>query len=132
MIELDRFEDPRGLLVSAEKGNGLPFDPVRFFVIRDVPAGMHRSDHANITGSELLVALQGYCTVDVSLGSQLSTYVLDTPDRALHAPGMHWLRCREFSDDCVLLVLCDQPYDAADQVHDWASYLALVATTTHA
>lgn len=127
MIELTRIDDERGVLVAGEGGGNLPFTPVRVFAISDVPPGARRAKHANRTCGEVLICLTGRCTVVVHDGIGSTRFELESPQRGLHVPPMHWLVCEDFSPGSVLLVLASHPYDPATRIQDWETYLSLVA-----
>ncbi len=127
MIELTRIDDERGVLVAGEGGGNLPFTPMRVFAISDVPPGARRAEHANRTCEEVLICLSGRCSVVVHDGISSTRFALDSPQRGLHVPPMHWLVCEEFSPGAVLLVLASHPYDPATRIQDWETFLSLVA-----
>lgn len=115
--------------MAGQHGEELPFAPVRFFAISDVPEGAQRAQHANLRSAEVLVCLNGRCSVEVHDGSGLERFELETPHRALHVPARHWLACKDFSPGSVLLVLASHPYDPQDQVADLDEFVALVEDT---
>jgi len=83
-----------------------------------------RGRHAHRRGEQVLVCLQGSCAMTLDDARTTRTFVLDSPDRALHVGPMQWEEFR-LSSDAVLLVLADTPYDAADYIEDRAAFCAL-------
>jgi WxcM-like, C-terminal len=57
----------------------------------------------------------GECTVETRWQGGAASQLLNGPELALHVPAGTWLECRDFSPGAVLLVLCSNVYDAADQ-----------------
>ena len=68
LIELPKFMDDRGNLTFIEKGNQVPFDIRRVYMIYDVPGGEIRGGHAYKKQVELVIALSGSFEVFLSDG----------------------------------------------------------------
>jgi UDP-2-acetamido-3-amino-2,3-dideoxy-glucuronate N-acetyltransferase len=122
LVRLSSFADARGVLSVAEAGGSLPFPVARYFVVRDVPAGATRAQHAQRHGHELLSCVTGDCTVEVRWAGGEETHRLADPATALHVPPGVWVECREFSANALLVVLCSEPYDPEDQVTDFEEF----------
>lgn len=125
--ELPRIDDLRGGLVFGEVDAQLPFVPVRFFTILDVPSRKVRGEHCHKQLHELLVCVRGECTVLVDDGTSRSVVVLDRPEVALHLRPMTWSEQYHYSSDAVLLVLCSHPYDADDYIRSYEAFEAALA-----
>jgi UDP-2-acetamido-3-amino-2,3-dideoxy-glucuronate N-acetyltransferase len=123
LVRLPSFSDARGELTVAE-GDALPFPVARCFVVRDVPAGAARAQHAQRRSHELLSCVVGACTVELWWQGRNEVHRLAGPDTALHVPPGIWVECREFSDDALLLVLCSHPYDPENQITDFGEFQA--------
>lgn len=59
-------------------------------------------------------------------GRTRASVKLDRPDVALTIPHLVWREMRDFSPDCVLLVLADSLYDEADYIRDYQEFLKAV------
>ena len=118
-------EDGRGRLTGGAFPTELPFPPVRYFVLFDVPAGQVRGEHAHRECHQFFVALGGSITVGVDDGSSSATVVLDRPDAGLHVPPMVWTKLSDFSPGAMLLVLASAPYDAAEYIRTYDEFRAL-------
>lgn len=121
---LPSFVDERGTLSVAEIGESLPFRAARYFLVRDVPPGAARAQHAQRQGHELLSCVAGACAVEVRWHGGDAVHRLADPGTALYVPPGVWMECREFSEDALLLVLCSHPYDPRDQVADFGEFQA--------
>jgi dTDP-4-dehydrorhamnose 3,5-epimerase-like enzyme len=124
VVKLTSVADARGTLIAAEGGEALPFAAVRYFLVHGVPPGATRARHAQRRGEELLSCPVGACTVELWWQDDHAVQRLDDPATALHLPPWVWVECREFSADALLLVLCSEPYDPADQLTDFAEFEA--------
>lgn len=54
---------------------------------------------------------------------------LSRPNQALHLGPMIWHEMRDFSPDCVLLLLADAPYDEADYIRNYDEFAEFVRGT---
>lgn len=122
-VKLASTAETRGTLTAAE-GEALPFTPVRYFLVRDVPPEGARAQHAQRRNQELISCPVGGCTVETWWHSGHAVHRLAGPEIALHVPPWVWVECREFTDDAVLLVLCSEPYDPADHITEFGEFEA--------
>ena len=116
--DLAEHHDERGRLMPLAPVGGLPFLLQRVFVVRDVPEGARRGQHAHRRVHQFLVCVQGECTVAVDDGSARVEILLDSPQRGIHIAPLVWAEQFRFSPDAVLLVLASGPYDPDEYVRD--------------
>ncbi|CAN7318273.1 FdtA/QdtA family cupin domain-containing protein [Bradyrhizobium sp. LjRoot220] len=115
-------DDDRGGLGVIDTVDVVPFAPVRMFWIADVARGTIRGGHAHKLCSQFLVCLQGRIKVDAFDGTLTQQFVLERGDFLNLVPGI--FATETFLDDgCVLLALCDRPYEAEDYIVDRASLM---------
>lgn len=129
-IELRQAVDQRGRMVVAEYDAGLPFVPVRSFVVLEVPSQEVRGEHAHHECHQILVCVHGSVEVTTDDGTSTEHHVLDDAATGLYVPPMVWASQHHFSSDAVLLVLASHAYDAADYIRDHAEFLALLGATS--
>jgi UDP-2-acetamido-3-amino-2,3-dideoxy-glucuronate N-acetyltransferase len=125
--ELKEFLDAKGSLVVAEVEDQLPFDVQRIFVISSVPEGEPRGIHAHRECQQFLICVAGSVKAMVDDGETRHVYALDRPSIGLYMPALTWGTQYDYSPDAVLVVLASLPYDAADYVHDYDEFIALLA-----
>ena len=128
LIHLPLIREPRGSLTFGEYDAHLPFIPLRYFIVFDVPAGETRGDHAHRQVSQALVCLRGSVTVAVDDGQRRDEIILDSPARALVVPPRVWA-AQTFSAGAVLLVLCSETYDADEYIRDYGEFVEIVSAT---
>jgi len=121
------IRDLRGNLSVRELGDGLPFQPKRYFVVLDVPSREVRGEHAHRTCAQVLICLRGSVACVVDDGERREEIALDSPEVALHVPPMVWAVQYKYSPDAVLLVLASEPYDPGDYIRDYDEFLAAVS-----
>src|SRR5512141_2083618 len=77
-VNIQEHSDARGNMRIVEVDGGLPFVPVRSFIISDVPSGKSRAGHA-VSCDELIIVAQGSCLITARTGAGLEEHRL-TPD----------------------------------------------------
>jgi dTDP-4-dehydrorhamnose 3,5-epimerase-like enzyme len=122
-IQLNAFRDSRGELISGEYPKDLPFNPVRFFVINNVPTGATRGNHAHKSNEQLLVCLTGSLKIKIHDGEKWETFVLNSNSKALYIPPGHWGELTDFQANTQLLVLASEPYSPTEYLTDFADFL---------
>ncbi|MBR1594424.1 MAG: FdtA/QdtA family cupin domain-containing protein [Alloprevotella sp.] len=119
IIRIPSMKDCRGMLCVAEHESGeLPFTPRRTFWITGVPEGQERGYHAHRTCWELLFAVHGNVTVDITDAEGLRSFLLSRPDEGLLIPPMCWCRLHSFSKDAACICLASEPYCEEGYIHD--------------
>lgn len=129
LIRLPLVVEARGSLTYGEVGAHLPFVPLRYFLVFDVPAGRRRGEHAHLWVSQALVCLRGTVAVAVDDGRCRDEVTLDDPTRALLLPPRVWAT-QTFSAGAMLLVLCSERYNADDYVRDYGEFIEMVSRQT--
>lgn len=122
-IQLRMHGDDRGQLIALEQQRNVPFDIRRVYYLFATRNGVHRGQHAHRHLNQLAVALHGSVTFLLDDGSGPVEVVLDDPSQGLLLGRMVWRDLYGFSDDCVLMVLADQPYDPGDYITDYDEFL---------
>jgi dTDP-4-dehydrorhamnose 3,5-epimerase-like enzyme len=108
--------DPDNLIV--------PFDVARVYFLYGTTPGTVRGKHAHRTLRQLATCPVGSCVIDFDNGERKWAVQLNHPTKgALIEPGQ-WHELRDFSADCVVTVLADQPYDESDYIRDYAEFVA--------
>lgn len=129
LLPLQLIGDDRGSLIALEGGANVPFDIARVYFLFATNLGAERGFHAHRALNQLAVCVHGSCTILVDNGSERRDVRLSRPDEGLRLGSMIWREMRDFSPDCVLMVLADAPYSEADYIRDYDEFLALVGST---
>lgn len=111
-----RLADERGWLTPVDLWR-IPFTPVRAFLV-EAPAGVSRGGHGHTSGQQLLMRVSGRIFVEVALGDQTMTIMLDETDSAILIKAPVWSRQTYCIEDARLLVFCDTPYDPASYIRE--------------
>lgn len=122
LIDVPHVADDRGVLTSIESGLDIPFQIRRVFYIRS--ACGDRGMHAHRVTSQIILPVAGSFSVEVSDGSESTTFELSDPNRGLYAPPMTWLRLYDFAPNAVCLVLADTHFADAAYIREWDEFVA--------
>jgi hypothetical protein len=120
------FVDSRGHLSVADLAT-TPFRVRRVFFISEVPTDQVRGDHAQKTGKQILVAVSGSIVATIDDGRSKQEFTLNKGNIGLFIQPKIWCTLSHFSAGAVLAVFASHPYDRADQIHDYAEFLSVVA-----
>jgi dTDP-4-dehydrorhamnose 3,5-epimerase-like enzyme len=123
IINLSKFEDPRGNLTFIEQENHIPFAIKRVYWIYDVPGGQERGGHAFKEQREFIVALSGSFDVEVDDGNDKQTYSLNRSYYGLYIPAGLWRHMQNFSTNAVVLVLSSTFFNEEDYIRDYDEFL---------
>lgn len=123
IINLPKFEDPRGNLSFIEEFKHIPFKIERVYWIYDVPGGEIRGGHAFKIQQEIIVALSGSFDVVVDDGQTKQTFSLNRSYYGLYLPSGLWRQMQNFSTNSLALVLSSTHYDEKDYIYDYTEYL---------
>jgi dTDP-4-dehydrorhamnose 3,5-epimerase-like enzyme len=115
--------DSRGMLVALEAMRDVPFEIRRVYYIYGTQEDARRGQHAHRTLTQMAVAVRGSVTFMLDDGSGPAEVTLDDPSRGVLIGPMVWRELHHFSDDCVVMVLASQPYDASDYIADYDQFL---------
>ena len=123
IINLPKYEDPRGNLSFIEELNHIPFKIKRTYWIYDVPGGQIRGGHAFKVQQELIVALSGSFDVIVDDGQTKQTFSLNRSYYGLFLPSGIWRQMQNFSTNSLAIVLSSTYYNADDYIYDYDIFL---------
>lgn len=126
MLSLNSKVDSRGWLVAIEELSDVPFSIKRVFYMGGVSRDAVRGAHANRDSQFFMVAISGSCEVETTDHSGQNTFTLSKNTEGLFLPKMTWKEMRNFSEDCVLFVLSDQPFNADEYVGNLEEYFSLL------
>ena len=122
LIDLPKIEDRRGNLSVIEKDT-IPFEIKRVYYIFDTKEGVERGFHAHINLKQIAIVVKGSCTFVLDDGEKREEIKLDNPNKGLFIEGLIWREMKNFSPDCVLVVIASEHYDEKDYIRDYNKFL---------
>jgi mannose-6-phosphate isomerase-like protein (cupin superfamily) len=99
-----------------------PFAVKRVYFLAETKAD--RGGHSHHRLNQVAAAISGSVTFIVDDEGGRREILLDRPDKGLFLGPGTWREMKNFSPDCVLVVLASEPYDEADYVRDYEEFLA--------
>lgn len=123
LVAFKALGDERGSLIAVEEGYDTPFAIKRVYYIFDTKKGVERGFHAHIDLKQIVIAVKGSCTFILDDGRRREEIKLDNPNQGLFIEELVWGEMKDFSEDCVLLVLASEHYDESDYIRDYDKFL---------
>lgn len=127
VLDFKTLGDVRGSLIAIEEGYNAPFEIKRVYYIFDTKKDVERGFHAHINLKQLAVVVKGSCTFVLDNGKTRNDIQLDKPTQGLLIEGLIWREMKDFSSDCVLVVLASEYYDESDYIRDYSVFLEEVS-----
>ncbi|MBN3144805.1 MULTISPECIES: sugar 3,4-ketoisomerase [Pectobacterium] len=124
LIQLQTHGDDRGALVALEQDKNIPFEIKRVYYLFKTKEGVRRGFHAHKALKQVAIAVRGSCRFLLDDGAEKVDILLDNPAQGLLIDSYIWREMYDFSDDCVLMVLADQPYDESDYIRNYDEFLS--------
>jgi mannose-6-phosphate isomerase-like protein (cupin superfamily) len=125
LLQFPLISEPRGSLSYAQYDEHLPFIPIRYFIVFDVPAGEVRGNHAHRSVSQALICVKGSCLITLDDGHNRDQIALVRPDTAIYIPPLVWATQQRFSCDAVLLVLSSEAHDPEEYIRDYDEFMRM-------
>lgn len=123
LIKFKEILSQSGHLVPIESKVDIPYEIKRIFYIFGVPSNEKRGNHGHRRLYEILICLKGSLKVRVNNGSKEEVYTLNHQSEGLMIGPWIWNEMFDYSDDCVLLVLCSDKYDESEYIRDYSIFL---------
>ncbi len=120
---LQAFHDARGSLVALQRPSDIPFEVQRVYFIYANTPGAERGFHAHRQLRKMAMCVTGSCTITLDDGRAREAIRLSGPDRGLVIDTLVWMEVRDFSPDCVLLMLASTAYDETDYIRDYDEFV---------
>ena len=123
LLNFKTLGDERGSLIAIEEGYNAPFQIKRVYYIFDTKEGVERGFHAHKNLKQIAITVKGSCTFVLDNGSKREEIRLDNPNKGLFIEGLIWREMKDFTPDCVLIVLASEHYDESDYIRDYNKFL---------
>jgi hypothetical protein len=123
VLSLPKILRREGSITPIEQDRGVPFDIQRVYYLYDVPGGEARGGHAHRELQQLIVSVIGAFDVVVDDGRHRKTVTLNRAYQGLYVPRLIWRELVGFSSGGVCLVLASLPYDEADYIRNYESFV---------
>ena len=128
LVELKFVDDGiDGNLTIAESFNEIPFAIKRVYYINNLKNRKAiRGKHAHKKLEQVLFCINGSFELNLDDGAHQESMILARSNIGVYmAPGI-WHEMRDFSHDCVILVLASDFFKESDYIRDHAKFLEFV------
>ena len=112
----------KGELVAIDSEFDLPFQIKRFFYISNLDK-IERGFHAHKKCEQILLSIKGSFTLILNDGYEEEEFLLNKSNEGIHIPLFTFLKMKNFSDDCIILVICSYKYDENEYIRDYDEFL---------
>ncbi|EKO3932954.1 WxcM-like domain-containing protein [Vibrio fluvialis] len=121
-IEFQSLGDERGELISLEGKKNIPFSIKRIYYLFGMKGDIPRGFHAHKRLKQVAICVKGSCDILMDDGIYKETVSLNSPNKGLVIDVMQWHEMRNFSDDCLIIVLASDLYDEDDYIRDYSVF----------
>lgn len=128
VVKMQNFDDyPDGDLVIGEVDNNIPQSVKRFYYIKRLknPEAI-RGKHAHKNLKQVIFCITGKFTLMLDDGYQRQAVRMDTPNAGVILDGPIWHEMRNFTKNCVILVIANESYDPNDYIRNYGDFLKFV------
>lgn len=122
-MNLTERSDERGCLTVVESMKSIPFEIKRVYYLTKLSSDLPRGFHAHKELEQVAICLSGSCKVLLDNGQEKQWVVLDSSSKAIRIEPMVWHEMKDFSRDCVFLVLASEHYDESDYIRDYKNFI---------
>lgn len=122
LLEFEVIGDERGSLIAIENYKQVPFEIKRVYYIFGTKHDVKRGAHAHYTLQQILIVVSGSCTIVVDDGFEKQEFEMNSPSKGLFIDKLIWREMKNFSSDCVLLVLANDYYSELDYIRDYDEF----------
>ena len=126
MIDFEIHPDERGKLTSLSSSKEIPFEIKRLYYTWDMPKEAIRGGHAHRNLDEVVICLHGFCDFVLDDGKETLTIHLDRPNKGIYIPAHLWRDFRNFSSDCVVILIASDYFHPEDHIKDYNEFLELI------
>ena len=123
LVSFKTLGDERGSLIAIEEGYNAPFAIKRVYYIFDTKEGVERGFHAHKNLKQICIAVKGECTFVLDNGTKREEIKLNSPNQGLYIEDLIWREMKNFSEDCVLLVLASEHYEESDYIRNYQEFI---------
>jgi len=122
-LGIKTISDPQTASLSSLEFSSLPFDPKRVYWIQDFTPQAVRGNHSHKELTQIFIMLSGQLNLEIFEGTKSSKYKISRSSPPLIVPPGTWRIMSEASEDALLFVIADRPYEEMDYIRDWDEYL---------
>lgn len=113
--KMNIVKDSRGALAILEN-----VDSKRVFIMYDVKE--NRGSHCNMKNEEIIIPVKGGCDLSIESHVKKSEVRAEGIDKGFVVPAGTWVDLKNFSDDCILVILNTENYNDSDYIRSYSEF----------
>ncbi|MDD5590183.1 MAG: FdtA/QdtA family cupin domain-containing protein [Candidatus Portnoybacteria bacterium] len=127
ICEIQRIDDlPDGSLFIAEAEKSVPFKIKRVYFINKLANERSiRGRHAHRKLEQIIFCVNGSFTLYLDDGKSTQEILMKEPSLGIRLGPMLWHEMKNFSYDCVILVLASDYFDENDYIRNYEQFLKM-------
>jgi len=125
-VPIGHINDSRGCLSVLEQNENFNFDVKRVYFVSDVPDSLARGSHAHEELSQIIFSTSGSFKLLLDDGNLKEEFLLEKGGDGLFVEGLVWRTIDEFTENAVMMVLCDRIYKYDVVIRDYGDFLEKV------
>lgn len=131
-IKAQQIQDGNdGCLSILTSGVEIPFDIKRVYFINGFEEQQSvRGKHAHRDLNQTLFCLSGHFDLTLDDGKKQQSFMLSARSEGVWIGTTVWHNMESFSQDCVILVLANAPYDEHDYIRDYDEFKRITSDST--
>lgn len=130
IIDFPASNTGNGALTMYEHGPGekdlIPFEIKKVLTMRGMSGKDVRGAHTHHKTNQILIPLQGACTVTLDNGSEKTEVRMDNPNKGIILYPYVWHTMKDFEDNTILMVFADMIYDEVDYIRNYDDFLGFI------
>lgn len=123
--KIKSFDDKLGSLIPIELLNVSDFEVKRLFLVKDVPVGTLRGDHAHYKTKQIIFCISGQIEIILFDGQNEERKVLNK-NEYVYVDNLVWDSQKFLTKDAILFVLASTKYDINDYIFDKNKFIKIV------
>lgn len=95
----------------------------RIFFLRNIDSKSTRGGHAHKELKQIIICLSGLFEITLDNGPKKKVFKMNETNNCLYVDGKVWRDMKNFSNNAVMLVLCDREYKYDEVVRSYDDFL---------
>lgn len=113
-----------GRLGVVELGVDMDFEVKRSFFLTNIKGNVSRGHHSHLELNQLIICLNGTFEIVLDNGIKQEKIKMKADDKCLYVEGRVWRHMESFSENSVMLVLCDREYRYDTVVRSYDEFIS--------
>jgi len=123
VIDYPVIVEETGELGVIEYGKEMGFVVKRIFYLRNIKENATRGLHSHKELKQIIVCLNGAFTLELNNGLEKYSERMLPENHGIYVDGKVWREMKNFTEDAVVMVLCDREYRFDEVIRDHAVFL---------